>query len=66
MMHWEYKLMKIPAKTTGLFVPQMDLREFEHALAELGRVGWELVECKLPSIRGIGNKEGAAILKRPK
>lgn len=65
-MHWEYKFLRIKPKTVGFFVPRTEYSEFELSLAELGRVGWELVQCNIPTNRGMAKREGIAILKRPK
>lgn len=65
-MHWEYKVIHFRAKSTGFIIPKPDYREFEITLSDLGRVGWELVQCNLAQNQGLGRSNCTAVFKRPR
>ena len=65
-MQWEYKVIELPAKAKSFINSQPNISSFESQFNEMGRNGWELIECKLPQGAGMLKAMGAAIFKRPK
>ncbi len=64
MKKFEYKSVPIPTK--GKFFVEFDMQQFDEQLNELGKLGWELVNCLQTNNNIKGYANIYAYLKREK
>lgn len=62
--NWEYKVVELNAKTRGIFSSKIDNQLIEQQLNDLGRQGWELLDCNIGQPSAFSAIANYAVFKR--